>query len=76
MICPRCGGLLIHHETTTGFCDENTWFSFQGYRCVNCGYREDTVMRANRLPRTTVVRGRPGKIPQNERIRIYESYQS
>ena len=76
MSCQRCGGLLIDHETATGFCDKNTWGSFQGYRCVNCGHREDPVIRANHLPRTTIVRGRPGKIPWNERVVIYESSQN
>lgn len=73
MICPRCAGLLISQDVTTGFYDENAWLSLQGYRCVNCGYREDPVIRMNRLPRTATVRGRPGKIPQRERARMYES---
>lgn len=49
MVCPRCGGLLVpNNEMATGICEEKTWLSFQGFRCINCGFMDDPVIRANR----------------------------
>lgn len=48
MACMRCGGLLVTDE----FADlwESTGpMEFQGVRCLNCGFIEDDVIRANRL---------------------------
>jgi hypothetical protein len=33
----------------TGIYEEKTWLSFQGFRCINCGFTDDPVMRANRM---------------------------
>ena len=45
MRCPRCGGLLV----VDAFSDlHSTAGSFDGARCLNCGYIEDSLMIANR----------------------------
>lgn len=50
MACPRCGGLLVpNNEMVTGIYEEKTWLSFQGFRCVNCGFVDDPVIRTNRM---------------------------
>ena len=46
MRCRRCWGLVI--VETSPFTDTCTEAS-QTARCVNCGWIEDPVMRANRL---------------------------
>ena len=47
MLCQRCRGLLVR-ETFDGLSPEagNLCMST---RCINCGYIEDSVVRANRL---------------------------
>ena len=47
MLCQRCRGLLVR-ET---FSDLKGGTGCMGLatRCINCGYLEDSVMRANRL---------------------------
>ncbi len=47
MVCERCRGLLVHEN----FDDlrEEVGAMCQATRCINCGYIEDSVMRANRL---------------------------
>lgn len=50
MACPRCGGLLVpNSEVGTGIYEEKTWVALQGYRCINCGFIDDPVIRANRM---------------------------
>jgi hypothetical protein len=47
MICQRCRGLLVRES-----CDdlrEEPGCMHPATRCINCGYIEDSVMRANRL---------------------------
>jgi hypothetical protein len=47
MICQRCRGLLVRES-----CDdlrEEAGCMHPATRCINCGYIEDSVMRANRL---------------------------
>lgn len=58
MACPRCGGLLVPDEMVAGIYHAKTLSSCSGYRCVNCGYMEDPVMRANR--RSCVITGPAG----------------
>lgn len=55
MVCRRCRGLLIR-ET---FDDLNirTDTLYTAIRCINCGYIEDAVMRANRFRRLVETRG-------------------
>jgi hypothetical protein len=47
MVCQRCRGLLVHE--TFGEQREEAGCMCQATRCINCGYIEDSVMRANRL---------------------------
>lgn len=47
MLCQRCRGLLVREI----FCDlrAETASVCPATRCINCGYIEDSVVRANRL---------------------------
>ncbi len=47
MICQRCRGLLVR-ETFDGLSPEAGNMCL-ATRCINCGYIEDSVVRANRL---------------------------
>jgi hypothetical protein len=47
MSCQRCRGLLVRE--TFGDLREGTGCMGPATRCINCGYLEDSVMRANRL---------------------------
>ena len=60
MFCQRCRGLLVR-ETFDGLSPEagNLCMST---RCINCGYIEDSVVRANRLHPPAVKRMVPHRI--------------
>jgi hypothetical protein len=47
MACQRCRGLLVR-ETFDGLSQE-AGIMCSATRCINCGYIEDSVVRANRL---------------------------
>ena len=47
MACQRCRGLLVR-ETFDGLSQE-AGIMCLATRCINCGYIEDSVVRANRL---------------------------
>jgi hypothetical protein len=47
MICQRCRGLLVRE--TFGDLREEAGCMCPATRCINCGYIEDSVVRANRL---------------------------
>ncbi len=47
MLCQRCRGLLVRE--TFGDLREETARMCPAIRCINCGYLEDSVVRANRL---------------------------
>jgi len=47
MLCQRCRGLLVR-ETFDDLRGE-TGYLGPATRCINCGYIEDSVVRANRL---------------------------
>lgn len=47
MPCQRCKGLLVRE--TFGDLREETGCMCPATRCINCGYIEDSVVRANRL---------------------------
>ena len=47
MLCQRCRGLLVR-ETFDGLSPEAGNLCMTT-RCINCGYIEDSVVRANRL---------------------------
>jgi len=64
MFCQRCRGLLVRE--TFGDLRERKGCMGLATRCINCGYLEDFVMRANRLcppptkrsvPRMRVMKG-------------------
>lgn len=46
MRCQRCWGLVV---VETSWCPNACAEETQTARCVNCGWIEDPVMRANRL---------------------------
>ena len=46
MFCQRCRGLLVRE--TFGDLREEAGCMCPATRCVNCGYIEDSVVRANR----------------------------
>lgn len=47
MFCQRCRGLLVRE--IFGDLREETGCMCPAIRCINCGYIEDSVVRANRL---------------------------
>jgi hypothetical protein len=47
MICQRCKGLIVRENL--GDLREEAGCMYPAIRCINCGYLEDSVMRANRL---------------------------
>jgi RNase P subunit RPR2 len=63
MVCQRCQGLLVS-ET---FCDLNieTNSLSTATRCINCGYIEDAVVRANRLCPPVRMRKIPRRMDRN-----------
>jgi RNase P subunit RPR2 len=63
MVCQRCRGLLVR-ETFTDLSIESNSVN-TAIRCINCGYIEDAVVRANRVRDSVSTqptsRGRVGK---------------
>lgn len=57
MVCQRCRGLLVR-ETFDGLSLEPDDLCI-ATRCINCGYIEDSVVRANRLHPPAVKRAVP-----------------
>jgi hypothetical protein len=57
MICQRCRGLLVHE--TFGDLREEAGCMCPATRCINCGYIEDSVVRANRLRPPVAKRSTP-----------------
>jgi len=47
MFCHRCRGLLV--QESLGDLREEAGCMSPATRCINCGYIEDSVVRANRL---------------------------
>jgi hypothetical protein len=47
MVCRRCKGLLVYEYL--GDLTAETSCTSPATRCINCGYIEDSVVRANRL---------------------------
>lgn len=63
MICQRCRGLLVYEtfddmRNAAGCMCPTT-------RCINCGYIEDSVVRANRLRPPMTKRSTPRGIVKN-----------
>jgi hypothetical protein len=63
MVCQRCRGLLVR-ETFNDLSIESNSVNI-ATRCINCGYIEDAVVRANRVCTSAstqaTARGRIGK---------------
>ena len=57
MICQRCRGLLVHE--TFGDLRQEAGCMCPATRCINCGYIEDSVVRANRLRHPAAKRSTP-----------------
>jgi len=57
MICQRCRGLLVRE--TFGDLRDEAGCMYPATRCINCGYIEDSVVRANRLRPPTAKRSVP-----------------
>ncbi len=60
MFCHRCRGLLVR-ETFDGLSSEAGNLCM-ATRCINCGYIEDSVVRANRLHSPAAKRMVPRRI--------------
>jgi hypothetical protein len=57
MLCQRCSGLLVRE--TFDDLREGTGCLCPAIRCINCGYIEDSVVRANRLRPPAAKRSAP-----------------
>ena len=77
MLCKRCRGLLVRE--TFGDLREGTGCMGLATRCINCGYLEDSVMRANRLYPPAAKRAVPRIIVRKGGVvfnRVSERYHS
>lgn len=45
MHCPRCDGLMVGEYFSAPLID--TYYGFQGHRCLNCGAIVDGIIEAN-----------------------------
>lgn len=71
MVCQRCRGLLVCETFDDLNIESNALYT--ATRCINCGYIEDAVMRANRFRRVVQTRAiRGGRVRRGdvERIKI------
>ena len=66
MICQRCRGLLVRE--TFGDLMEEAGYMCPATRCINCGYIEDSVVRANRLRPPSAKRAMPRRMVGNGRV--------
>ncbi len=57
MVCQRCGGLVVCE--TFDDLGIQTDSLYTATRCINCGYIEDAVVRANRFRRSDRTRAIP-----------------
>ena len=57
MICQRCRGLLVREAF--GDLRDEAGCMYPARRCINCGYIEDSVVRANRLRPSATKRSVP-----------------
>src|SRR5512145_2171681 len=78
MVCQRCRGLIVR-ETSSDL-REKTGYVCQATRCINCGFIEDSVVRANRLRPPAAKRAAPRRMARKERLLFLtarsESYRS
>ena len=66
MACQRCRGLLVR-ETFDGLSPEAGNLCM-AIRCINCGYIEDSVVRANRLHSLSAKRMVPRRIARKGEV--------
>ena len=66
MLCHRCRGLLVHE--TFGDLREEAGCMSPATRCINCGYIEDSVVRANRLHSPSAKRMVPRRIARKGEV--------
>lgn len=72
MVCQRCSGLLVR-EIFDDMSVE-TSITFLATRCINCGYIEDSVVRANRLHHLAVKRSAPRGIVKKGGVVFLQSH--
>lgn len=72
MVCQRCSGLLVR-EIFDDLSVE-TSITFLATRCINCGYIEDSVVRANRLHPSPVKRSIPRGILKKGGVVFLQSH--
>jgi hypothetical protein len=68
MSCIRCRGLLVPHDFLNLYGGVGRWL-FQGWRCVNCGFMDDPVMRMNRMPHAAMTSNRPERTGSFGKVR-------
>lgn len=66
MICRRCRGLLVRESC--GDLREEAGCMYPAIRCINCGYIEDSVVRANRLHHPPVKRKARREVVRKEGV--------
>ena len=66
MICQRCRGLLVRE--TFGDLRDEAGCMYPAARCINCGYIEDSVVRANRLRLLSAKRSTPRGMVRKEGV--------
>lgn len=62
MTCGRCAGLLVpiislRYEASTDYVPSADDQDHGAVKCLNCGYRHDSVMARHRRPRPVVMVG-------------------
>jgi hypothetical protein len=72
MVCQRCKGLLAR-EIFDDLSVEAS-ITFPATRCINCGYVEDSVVRANRLHPPRVKPSTPRGIVKKEGVVFPQSH--
>lgn len=69
MVCQRCRAQLVCETFDDSNIETNTLYS--ATRCINCGYIEDAVMRANRFrPSVKMPVILPGRVRRGDLERI------
>ena len=69
MVCQRCRGLLVREAFDSLSSEAGNLC--MATRCINCGYIEDSVVRANRLRPLAVKRAVPrGMVRKGEVVLI------
>lgn len=72
MACQRCRGLLVRE--IFGDLREETGRISPATRCINCGYVEDSVVRANRLRPPAAKRSVPRGMVRNGGVMVLRSH--